>query len=235
MEIKALTFDIFGTVTDWRNSIHAEGTNLALKKGIDNIDWFEFADRWRGQYTPFMDKVRQGELPWTNIDGLHRLILDELLEDYQIEYITEKEKQHFNFAWHRLILWPDVINGLNRLSADFLLATLSNGNTELLSDIAENSGLSWDFILSAEDSKHYKPDQEVYLSAIESIGLEPKYIMMVAAHAFDLKAAQKVGMKTAYVYRELEFGPCFENENVDEDDFDFVARDFEDLAGQLGC
>ena len=163
------------------------------------------------------------------------MILDELLEDYQIEHITEEEKQHFNFAWHRLILWPDVINGLNRLSTDFLLATLSNGNTELLSDIAENSGLSWDFILSAEDSKHYKPDQKVYLSAIESIGLEPKYIMMVAAHAFDLKAAQKVGMKTAYVYRESEFGPRFENENIDEDDLDFVARDFEDLAGQLGC
>ena len=235
MEIKALTFDVFGTVTDWRNSIHAEGTNLALKKGIDNIDWFEFADKWRGQYTPFMDKVRCGELSWTNIDGLHRLILDGLLDDYHIGHITEEEKQHFNFAWHRLVLWPDVINGLNRLSTDFLLATLSNGNTELLSDIAENSGLSWDFILSAEDSKHYKPDQEVYLSAIESIGLEPKYIMMVAAHAFDLEAAQKVGMKTAYVYRELEFGPDVGNENIDKFDFDFIAKDFEDLARQLGC
>ena len=235
MEIKALTFDIFGTVTDWRNSIQREGQILAAQKDVIDVDWFEFADRWRGQYTPFMDKVRQGELPWTNIDGLHRLILDGLLEDYQIGHITEEEKQHFNFAWHRLVLWPDVINGLNRLSTDFLLATLSNGNTELLSDIAENSGLSWDFILSAEDSKHYKPDQEVYLSAIESIGLEPKYIMMVAAHAFDLKAAQKVGMKTAYVYRELEFGPCFENENINESDFDLVAKDFEDLAGQLGC
>ena len=211
MEIKALTFDIFGTVTDWRNSIQREGQMLAAKKGINNVDWFEFADRWRGQYTPYMDKVRQSELPWTNIDGLHRLILDELLDDYQIGYITEEEKTHFNFAWHRLLLWPDVISGLDRLSVDFVLATLSNGNTKLLSDIAENSGLAWDFILSAEDSKHYKPDPEVYLSAIESIGLEPKNIMMVAAHAFDLKAAQKVGMKAAYVFREMEFGPGFEN------------------------
>ena len=205
---------------------------LAAKKGINNVDWFEFADRWRGQYTPYMDKVRQSELPWTNIDGLHRLILDELLDDYQIGYITEEEKTHFNFAWHRLLLWPDVISGLDRLSVDFVLATLSNGNTKLLSDIAENSGLAWDFILSAEDSKHYKPDPEVYLSAIESIGLEPKNIMMVAAHAFDLKAAQKVGMKAAYVFREMEFGPGFENEKIYGDDFDFVARDFEDLACQ---
>ena len=235
MEIKALTFDIFGTVTDWRNSIQREGQMLAAKKGINNVDWFEFADRWRGQYTPYMDKVRQSELPWTNIDGLHRLILDELLDDYQIGYITEEEKTHFNFAWHRLLLWPDVISGLDRLSVDFVLATLSNGNTKLLSDIAENSGLAWDFILSAEDSKHYKPDPEVYLSAIESIGLEPKNIMMVAAHAFDLKAAQKVGMKAAYVFREMEFGPGFENEKIYGDDFDFVARDFEDLACQLGC
>jgi 2-haloacid dehalogenase len=132
-------------------------------------------------------------------------------------------------------LWPDVINGLNRLSTDFLLATLSNGNTELLSDIAENSGLSWDFIFSAEDSKHYKPDQEVYLSAIESLGLDPKNVLMVAAHAFDLEAAQKVGMKTAYVYRELEFGPDVGNENIDKVDFEFIAEDFEDLARQLGC
>ena len=235
LEIKALTFDIFGTVTDWRNSIYSEGMKLALKKGIDNIDWFEFADKWRGQYTPFMDKVRRGELPWTNIDGLHRLILDGLLDDYQIEGMIETEKKHFNLAWHRLTLWPDVISGLNRLSTGFLLATLSNGNTELLSDIAENFDLPWDFILSAEDAKHYKPDKEVYLKAIESLKLDPQNVMMVAAHAFDLEAAQKVGMKTAYVYRELEFGPNIENENIDKYEFDFIAEDFEDLSGQLGC
>lgn len=235
MQIKALTFDIFGTVTDWRTSIYREGEILASKISINNVDWFEFADRWRGQYTPYMDKVRKGELPWTNIDCLHRMILDNLLDEYKISGFTEEDKEHFNFSWHRLLVWPDVNSGLTRLSKNFVLATLSNGNTNLLSDIAESAGLNWDFILSAEDSKHYKPDSEVYLTASETLDLEPKHIMMVAAHVFDLKAAQKVGMKAAYVFRELEFGREVENEKICRDDFDIVASDFEDLACQLGC
>ena len=182
-----------------------------------------------------MDRVRRGELPWTNIDGLHRMVLDGLLDDLGIKGLTEGEKEHLNRAWHRLTPWPDAVAGLTRLRKRFTIAPLSNGNVALLTNMAKNAGLPWDCILSAELARHYKPDPEVYSTAAELLGLPPRRVMMVAAHAFDLKAAQAVGMRAAYVHRPLEFGPGRPPGDVDGEPFDLFAADFEDLADKLGC
>ena len=231
--VKALTFDVFGTVVDWRGSIIDEGKRLGAAKGLD-VDWAMFADAWRAGYRPSMDRVRAGELPWTNIDGLHRMVLDELLVEFDITGLTEQEKDHLNRVWHRLKPWPDVSPGLERLRRRYIVATLSNGNVALLTNMAKHAGLQWDCILSSELARHYKPDPEVYLTAAELLGLRPEQVMMVAAHEHDLNGAKAVGMKTAYVTRPLEFGPDRKTEAPPAGSFDLVASDFHDLAGKLG-
>jgi len=238
--IEALTFDVFGTVVDWRSSIIRELNALGESKGIV-ADWAEFADRWRGGYAPAMDMVRKGELPWTNIDTLHRMVLDRLLDEYDITGLDESEITHINMAWHRLTPWPDALVGLNRLRARFTVATLSNGNISLLVDMAKHAGLNWDCVLSSELAKHYKPDREVYLTAAGLLGLEPGQVMMVAAHTDDLEAAKNAGFATAHVSRPLEYGPKSINdkESVTDEredmEFDITAGDFIDLAQKLGA
>ena len=235
MDIKALTFDVFGTVVDWRSSIAREGEVFAKRHSINGIDWVKFAESWRAGYTPSMNRVRNGEIPWANIDELHKSILNKLILKYGIEGISDEDKNDFNRAWHRLSPWPDVLGGLKRLRSKFVIATLSNGNVSLLTNMAKNAGLPWDCILSAELSKHYKPDPEVYKTAVGLLGLHPYQVMMVAAHNFDLEAAKQIGMKTAYVHRPLEFGPDKDLEQISIKDFDFVAKDFESLAEILEC
>ena len=232
-EIEALTFDVFGTVVDWRTSIASEGEQLASKKGIKGVDWFAFADAWRGGYTPAMNRVRKGELPWTTIDGLHRIILDKLLPQFGIVGLSEDEKKDFNRAWHRLTPWPDAVTGLTRLRSKFIIAPLSNGNVALLTNMAKYSRLPWDCILSAELSRHYKPDPEVYQTAADLLGLPTERVMMVAAHPFDLKAAQAVGMRSSYVSRPLEFGSDNPFKDPPIEDFDVYATDFQNLADKL--
>ena len=233
-EVKALVFDVFGTVVDWRMSIAREGKQLAKRKGVTDVDWLEFADAWRSGYGPSMNKVRQGELPWTRIDDLHRMILDELLVKYGIEGLTEDEKRDFNKAWHRLDAWPDSPPGLTRLKRRYVIATLSNGNVALLTNMAKWAGLPWDCILSAELAHHYKPDPETYLMAADILGLEPSEVMMSAAHKNDLKAARAQGLKTAFIPRPFEHGPRREIDTSPEDWIDLVASDFEDLALKMG-
>ena len=232
--IKALTFDVFGTVVDWRSSITREGRRLGEARGID-LDWSAFADDWRAGYGPSMSRVRKGELPWTNIDALHRMVLDELLEKHGVTGLTEEEKVDFNKAWHRLTPWPDSVSGLTRLKKRFVLATLSNGNVALLTNMAKNAGLPWDCILSAELFKHYKPDPEAYQGAASLLGLEPGEVMMVAAHQNDLRSAQKAGLKAAFVPRPDEFGPERDVDTTPDPAFDFVASSFEELATKLGA
>src|SRR5580700_10947213 len=181
---KALVFDTFGTVVDWRGSIIAEGAEWGKAKNL-TIDWAHFADRWRAGYGPSMNKVRKGELPWTKLDDLHRMILDQLLKEYKIEGLTEDEKDHWNRVWHRLKPWPDSVAGLTRLKKKFIIAPLSNGNVGLLTDMAKHAGLPWDCILGAELAHHYKPDKEAYLTAADLLELTPPEIMMVAAHQPD--------------------------------------------------
>jgi 2-haloacid dehalogenase len=233
-EIVALTFDVFGTVVDWRTSVIREGEMLSQEKGFD-IDWGEFADRWRGGYGPSMNRVRTGELPWTKIDVLHRMVLDELIVEYGLTGLSEEETDHFNRVWHRLLPWPDTVRGLHRLRSQYLITTLSNGNVSLLTNMAKNAGMPWDCILSSELAGHYKPDPEVYLMAAELLSLPPNRVMMVAAHKGDLRAAQRVGLKAAFVARPFERGPGRTIDTSPEPDFDYWASDFEDLAEQLGA
>jgi 2-haloacid dehalogenase len=232
--IKALAFDVFGTVVDWRSSIIREGMDLSRKKGLGDVDWGKFADAWRKGYRPAMDRVRSGESPWENIDTLHRGILDSLLERFNIEGLSETEIDHFNRAWHRLDPWPDAIDGLLRLRRQYVVATLSNGNVALLVNMAKYAGLTWDCILSAELFRHYKPDPEVYKGAARLLGIRPDELVMVAAHENDLQAARSVGCKTAFIPRPLEYG----SENIPDiepdPDFDTTAKDFILLAEQMG-
>jgi 2-haloacid dehalogenase len=232
--VQALTFDVFGTVVDWRGSIIAEGKQLNMAKNL-KIDWARFADAWRGGYEPAMQRVRKGELPWLTIDRLHRMILDQLLVEFNLTELNEADKDRLNRVWHRLNPWPDAVLGLQRLRGRYVIATLSNGNIALLTNMAKHAGLPWDCILSAELAKHYKPDPEVYLTAAELLGLAPTQVLMVAAHPHDLAGAKAAGLKTAYIPRPLEYGPIRPLANVSFSDFDVVADNFSALADKLGC
>lgn len=230
--VKALAFDVFGTVVDWRGSLIREGRLLGRRKKL-KVDWAAFADAWRAGYRPAMARVRSGELPWTKIDVLHRMILDELLEKFALRGLTEDEIDHLNRAWHRLRPWPDAKTGLAKLKRRHVIATLSNGNVALLVNMAKNAGLPWDCILSAEVVHHYKPDPETYLGAADLLGVKPHELMLVAAHKDDLRAARACGLKTAYVTRAREHGPGVKVDLSREPAFDVHARDFNDLARQL--
>lgn len=232
--VRALTFDVFGTVVDWRSSIIREGQLLSESKGLD-VDWAQFADSWRSGYGPAMNRVRTGEIPWTKIDVLFRLILDELIQEFEIKGLSPQEIAEFNRVWHRLIPWSDSVPGLNRLRSRYIIATLSNGNISLLVNMAKNAGLLWDCVLSAELSGHYKPDKEVYETAAGLLDLPAEQIIMVAAHKGDLRAARSVGFKTAFVPRPLERGPGRDIDTTPDNSFDINAKDFLDLARQLGA
>ena len=232
--IKALVFDVFGTVVDWRSSVTEEGRSLGRRKNI-SVDWESFADAWRGKYQPSMDRVRNGERAWTRLDDLHRESLLEVLEAFGIEGLSDAEVDHFNRAWHRLSPWPDSVEGLSRLKRQFILGTLTNGNIALLVNMAKNAGLPWDVILGAEPARAYKPLPESYLRTCEFLDLSPTQVMLVAAHNNDLVHARSHGMRTAFVGRPTEYGPGQTKDQKAEHQFDFVAKDFLDLADQLGC
>jgi 2-haloacid dehalogenase len=232
--VKAIVFDVFGTVVDWRGSIIAEGQAWGKARGI-SIDWARFADRWRGGYAPSMDKVRKGELPWTKLDALNRALLEDLLKEFGIEGLTEEDKDHWNRVWHRLKPWPDSVAGLSRLKQKYTIAPLSNGNVSLLADMAKNAGLPWDLILSAELARHYKTDREVYLSAVELLSLKPGEVMMVAAHRNDLEAARDCGLRTGFIHRPEEFGSVRSADAAKPGDFDVVSGDLLDLASKMGA
>jgi 2-haloacid dehalogenase len=232
LPVSALIFDVFGTVVDWRGSVIREGEELGRKRNLE-VDWAAFADEWRGRYAPSMDRVRRGELPWTNLDALHRASLEELLEEFGIEGLTQEEIDHLNKVWHRLDPWPDSVAGLARLKERYVISTFSNGNLALLTDMAKRAGLPWDLILSAELVKHYKPDPETYLMAPNLLDLRPDEVMLVAAHPSDLRAAQTHGLQAAYVLRPLEWGPEGEAEPADPS-FDLVVDDLIELAEKLG-
>ncbi|OLP01232.1 haloacid dehalogenase, type II [Mycolicibacterium porcinum] len=231
--MKALAFDVFGTVVDWRSSIIGELEAFGKSLGLQR-DWPAFADNWRAGYAPAMDRVRRGELPWTRIDDLHRVILVDLLGAADIR-AGDSEIDHLNRAWHRLDPWPDSVVGLTRLKQRYVITTLSNGNVSLLTNMAKHAGLPWDCVISAELFRHYKPDPEAYLGCAELLDVAPAELTLVAAHPSDLRAARAAGLGTAYVDRPLEYGPDRAPHDVAADDFDIVATDFVDLADQLGA
>jgi len=231
--VKALVFDTFGTVVDWRTSLANEVDQLAKKKGL-KIDGIKFAEAWRAGYGPSMNRVRSGELPWTKLDDLHRMTLDKLLVDFDVKGLSESEIGALNYAWHRLRPWPDAVSGLTRLKKKFIIAPLSNRNIALMTDLAKFSGLPWDCILGAELARHYKPDREVYQSAADFLNLKVDQVMMVAAHLGDLRAAKGVGLRTGFVPRPLEYGAGGRADLKPDDSVDVTGKDFNDLAAQLG-
>ena len=233
--ISALTFDVFGTVVDWRTSVIREGEAFGARHRL-SVDWAKFADAWRGLYQPAMEEVRSGRRPWVKLDDLHRESLVRLLGDFGIRDISPAEIDHLNHAWHRLDPWPDAVPGLTRLRRRFTLATLSNGNIALMVDMARRAALPWDAILGAEIARAYKPAPEAYRRSAEALGLRPEQCLMVAAHPADLAAAARCGLRTAYVPRPLEFGPGRPGSQPEPGQpFDIVAGDFVELAEKLGC
>ena len=234
--VKACVFDTFGTVVDWRNSIIAEANKWGAAKGL-NINWTEFTDRWRLGYRPAMDKVRKGEIPWTKLDDLHRMILDDLLKQYKIEGLSESEKTYWTHVWRRLKPWPDSVAGLTRLKKRCIISPLSNGNVALMTNLAKFGGLPWDVILGSDIVRHYKPDRETYMSAPFYLDLRPEEVMMCAAHVGDLKAARSFGLRTGFIYRPSEYGggPVGVPDKAKPGDFDIVSTSIVDLAQQLGA
>jgi len=232
--VRALVFDVFGTVVDWRTSIIRELETFGREKRI-SADWTRIADEWRGGYHPAMDRVRKGELPWTVLDDLHRMTFETLLSQHGIaDRISEAEKVHLVRAWHRLQPWPDAIEGLTRLKRRFIIGTLSNGNVALLLNMAKHAGLPWDMIFSAELARHYKPDPEAYRSVPALLRIPASQVMLVAAHNGDLVAAARQGLRTGFVARSTEYGPHQSRDFRAEHDFDVVARDFTHLAELMG-
>ena len=233
--VKALVFDTFGTVVDWRSSVIAEGMIWGNAKGL-NINWADFADRWRLGYGPAMDKVRKAELPWTVLDDLNRMILEDLLKEFKID-LTEEEKVSWTHVWRRLKPWPDAAEGLTRLKKKYVIAPLSNGNIALMTNLAKVGGLPWDVILGSELVRHYKPDREVYVSAYQYLDLKPAEVMMCAAHTSDLQAARGCGLRTGFIYRPNEFGGGMAGvpHKANPGDFDVVSTSIIDLANQMGA
>ena len=230
--VKALFFDVFGTLVDWRTSIAREARALLEPRG-HTLDWFAFADAWRGEYQGAMEEVRAGRMAFRKLDVLHRENLDRILPRFGVSGLAEDAARNLNLAWHRLPAWPDVARGLARLKRRFLLATVSNGNISLMVDLARRNTFPWDAILGAEIAGDYKRKPRVYLAACEAFDLPPGECMMVAAHTDDLMAAAKCGLRTAHVARPNEHGPGI-GETAPKAPVDVAAADLEDLAAKLG-
>jgi 2-haloacid dehalogenase len=226
--IKVLAFDVFGTVVDWHTSVARE--IVALRPEVDGN---AFALAWRAGYAPAMARVMAGELGWTLIDDLHRMILDDILEQFGIGDLSEAQKRQLNKVWHRLDAWPDSVEGLTRLKTRYTICTLSNGNIGLLTDMAKRAGLPWDCILSAEVFRKYKPDPATYLGVAKVFDVAPHEVMLVAAHQSDLAAARACGLRTAYIERPREFGPIQDKDVSPHPENTFHAADLIGLAEML--
>ena len=233
--VKAVVFDTFGTIADWRSSIAAESAKIAHAKGIEDFDGDAFVRAWRAGYRPGMARVTSGERAWTPVDVIHRERLDEILPTFGLDMLNEDERTHLNEAWHRINPWPDSIPGLLRIKKKFLIAPLSNGSLMLLSNMAKRAGIPWDFVFSSDMHQAYKRDPKVYQSAIALLGVAPHEVMMGAAHNDDLKAAQAEGMRTAYINRPTEYGVDQVKDFEATGNYDIVTASVEEVADQLGC
>ena len=233
--VKALVFDVFGTCVDWRTSLINDFTKWSTTRGI-KADWTALVDGWRAVYAASMDEVRKHpERGYMILDTLHRQSLEKLVAQFSIEGLTEADLHYLTMGWHRLHAWPDTVSGLTRLKTKYIISPLSNGYVALLTNMAKFAGMPWDLILSAELFEHYKPDPQTYLGAAKLLGLAPEQVMMVAAHNQDLKAAQKLGLKTAFVARPTEYGPLQKYDFEATGNWDVVAKDFNGIADKMGC
>jgi len=228
---RAILFDVFGTLVDWRGSVAAGLAAYGAARGIE-ADWFAITDAWRGAYQPSMARVRRGEQPWTNLDDLHRDALGALLPKFGVE-VPDRDLDELVGLWHRLTPWPDSVAGLLRLKRHFIIASLSNGHVALQIALAKHTGFAWDMIFGADLYRHYKPDQETYLGACGFLGLAPGQVMLAAAHNDDLKAARAFGLQTGFVSRPMEYGAPDARARPDQK-WEVVADSVEDLAAKLG-
>lgn len=230
--IRAVLFDVFGTVVDWRRTMVKAFSDIFAKKGIKNITSDGFVEAWVNAYSENMQKISEGERPFVIVDELNKLALNELLEKYGIfDKFTNEEKKQMVMVWHRLKPWPDSISGINKIKELFITGTLSNGNIKLLEDLSKNANLQWDVILSGESFSCYKPDSSVYQNAAKALKLKPLEILLVASHRYDLLAAQQCGYQTAYIFRPLEFTTI--QEKPKDGEFDFLVDSLDELAEQL--
>src|SRR5438045_5511331 len=230
--VKALVFDVFGTVVDWRTSLIADFTKWGGQRGID-ADWTALVDGWRALYAASMDEVRKHpERGYVILDRLHRQSLENLVAQFSIKGLNEADLHYLTTGWHRLNPWPDSVPGLRRLKTKYIIGPLSNGNVALLTNMAKHAGLPWDLILSAELARHYKPDREAYLTAVDLLGLKPDEVMMVAAHMSDLNAARSFGLRTGFISRPNEYGPARQADKANAGQFEVVSRDMLALASQ---
>ncbi len=234
-EVRALLFDTFGTVVDWRGSVTRMGERLAAAKGIEGVDWEAFARSWRAGYRPGMAPVIAGERPWTPIDVIHREMLEQILVKYGIhDEFSDDEKVDFNLMWHRLDPWPDSVPGLLRMKQRYVIGPLSNGATVLLVNMAKRAGIPWDLIMSSDVTRAYKRDPRAYQGAIAALGMEPHQVMMCAAHNDDLEAAREQGMRTAYINRPYEYGVDQKVDFEATSDWDIITTHIGGIADALG-
>jgi 2-haloacid dehalogenase len=231
-DLRAIVFDTFGTLVDWRTSIIRQLEAFGREHGIE-ADWAALTDAWRSAYRLNMQKVRSGELPWRKLDELHRMELEALLEQFGVDSLTEHQKRHLNRTWHRLDPWPDSVPAMRRLKSRFILSPLSNGNVALLTNLARHAALPFDLILCAEICRHYKPDPETYRMAYQLLDLEPYQVMLIAAHNDDLVAACREGLRTGFVARPTEYGPGQQKDRRAEHRFDIVGTDLMEIADRL--
>jgi 2-haloacid dehalogenase len=230
-DVDVIVFDTFGTVVDWRGTIIRDFSAWGKKNGFE-LDWADFADRWRADYDPQKGRVRRGEIPWTPLDELNRQSLIKVMTQLGLSF-SEQQIHYLNGVWSRLDPWADSVEGLYRLKKDFVIGPLSNGNVAMLLRMARHSNLPWDHMFSCEIYRHYKPDPETYLGVCETMRLAPERVMMCAAHNYDLSAARKCGLKTAFILRPTEYG---ENQTTDlepTEDWDVVASGITGLADAL--
>jgi len=234
-DVKAILFDVFGTVVDWRSSLIADLSHYGNERHIA-ANWVALVDAWRGAYRASMDSVRRDpQRRWRSLDDLHRESLERLVSAMRITGLKDEDLRHMTRAWHRLRPWRDSAEGISRLKRRFIVGTLSNGNVSLLLNMAKQADLGWDVILSAETFRHYKPDPEVYVGAARVLDLKPREVMLAAAHNDDLRAASDLGLRTAFIPRPTEYGPHQSRDFVAEGLWDLVADDIVDLAVKLAC
>ena len=233
-ETKALLFDVFGTVVDWRGSITLEMQRFGKQHNIEN-DWQQFALEWRALYQPAMETIRSGNRGYVKLDQLHRENLQQLLVAYGLDALDLEKLDHVNRVWHRLQPWADTLPGMQRLKKKHILASLSNGNVALMVNMAKHSGIPWDMILGSETAQGYKPQDKVYLHSAQMLGLDPGQCMMVAAHNDDLAAARALGFKTAYINRPYEYGDYQTTDLQAEQSWDIIGEYMTDVADALNC
>lgn len=232
--LRAIVFDTFGTLVDWRASLIDAFKKFGNEHGV-KAPWEMVTDRWRAAYWPNLDRVRRGELGWTILDQLHFSALAEILPEFGITSLPESDLRYLTNCWHRLLPWPDVVEGLRRLKRKYVIGPLSNGNLSLLVDLGKFAELPWDVVFGCDMFRHYKPDPETYLGVCAYLGLRPEQVMMAAAHNYDLNAAQKLGLRTAFIPRPTEHGPGQTTDLRAEGDWDIIAADLVNLAERLKC